>query len=135
MDYKKISILFMVALLLFGCIFQNTPSDKNAMGFASIKVIGWKLTDEGVLTLTFKNNFERDVRMENITATTDDGTIVYSTPFEIKNEKQSSTINIGTFPNSQNKGSNFVVNITIIFTDLQTEFIYTDSGKVTGKVS
>ena len=128
-------VLVVGALFALGIFDIGSFLGSRSSGFAQIKPVGWKVDSTGAFTIKLQNNAGTDVNITAINATLRTNTLNNGTVTSITNGKQSGTLTVGTFSSPPAAGGSYSVAVSISYTDTATNFAYTDSGTVTGKVS
>ena len=128
-------VLIVGALFALGIFDAGTFLGSRQSGFAQISPTGWRLEPSGDFTLKLKNNSGTDIEITDINATLRTDSIAYTTAESVSSGRQTDTLAIGTFPNALAAGSSYSVRIEIEYTDIATDFVYKDTGTVTGKVA
>ncbi|MFA6213807.1 MAG: hypothetical protein WC717_00840 [Candidatus Micrarchaeia archaeon] len=126
------------AIVALGIVDTGSFIGSRATGFSQITPAGWSIDSTGMLKLKLKNNAGSDIGIFNITAvrgteTVSNATIAPASPVEIL---QGNDAIVSLDPLSAwNPGTSYSVKVNIgYYADGETDFEYTDSGTLTGKV-
>lgn len=127
-------VLIAGALQMLGIFDVGNFIGSRSSGFTQVNAVGWRVDPSGQFTLQLKNNAGTDINITNISAAFGQSTVYNDTVFFVPYGSQSAPIQVGAFP-SLSQGQSYSIKIGIRYTDTATNFPYTDSGTVTGKVT
>lgn len=127
-----IAMLFAMGIFDVGSFLGN-----RSAGFGDVRPIAWRIDNSGNFTLKLQNNAGVSVNVTNITASL--GIISISTnnttSVFLPSGQQSGTIVVGNFSNVTTPvGSLYSMRLSIQYVDMGTNFTYTNSGTLTGRV-
>ena len=130
-------IIFVVvgAIFALGIFDIGMFLGSRASGFVQVGAVGWELESSGDFMMVFKNNAETDIKITSISATLKSEIVENTDIIYLENGKKSSIITIGTFSNLPSSGSNYAINVKIVYTDPATGLDYSDTGTITGKIT
>ena len=139
-----IALVVIIAAVLFalGIFDVSNFVGSKAAGFSGVAVKGWKLDSAGTFTIKVSNQVGQPIRLDAVNVTVGQNTTSFSagvpsaTIASGADYPQSSTMNTsaGAF-GTQTVNSGYTAKVIIVYTDLSSNFQYTTTGTLTGKVS
>lgn len=131
-----IALVVIIAAVLFAMGVFDTSNfiGNKAAGFAGCAVKGWNFNTNGDLTLKFSNQVGQRINVTGVTATIGGITGSNSTTETIAPGADSSTYSISGF-GTQTANTGYTAMVAINYTDLNSNFKYTSSGTLTGRVA
>ena len=125
-------VLVIGALFALGVFDINAFLGSRAVGFAQVGVAAWNVDANGNLTLQFSNRVGTDIRVDNVTVTYRGTAATHSVNATVANGQTSASQMVGQV-SSLTTGTNYNLQLSISYTDLNTNTVYKSSGTVTGK--
>ena len=128
-------VLVAAALFSLGIFDTGTFIGNKAVGFTQVQVVGFKLAQDGTLTMKFQNQVGEPINVTSINATYQ-STEITNINTGISNlgvGKSSSTVTVGDF-GTLTAGNSYTLPIKIGYKDLTNSFDYTETGTLNGVV-
>ncbi len=134
-----IALVVIIAAVLFalGIFDVSNFVGSKAAGFSGVAVSGWKFSPTGTLTMKVSNQVGQPISVNSVNATISGVSEVNSvavTPATLGTGAMSDQISISGFANST-AGTGYTAKVTIAYIDMNSNFNYTTTGTLTGKVT
>lgn len=125
-------VLVIGALFALGVFDINSFLGARAVGFAQVGVAAWNVDANGNMTAQFTNRVGSDIRVDNATVKYKTSSATFAVNVNVTNGQTSSTRTLGNVPGLAS-GISYNLQVSIGYTDLNTNFAYQSSGTLTGK--
>ena len=126
-------VLVIGALFALGVFDIGSFVGSRATGFAQVGVAAWRVDNNGTLTTQLTNRVGSDIRVDSVSWTyrgTSGSNASVNT--SVANGQTSATLALGTIGGAAS-GASYSIQMTIGYTDLNTNFPYQSSGTITGQ--
>ena len=138
-----IALVVIIAAVLFALGIFNVSNfvGSKAAGFSGVAVSGWKYDPTGTLSMVLSNQVGDPIQVEAINASLGTGVnpiTSFAPVFPSNTVATGQSINeVGTPSPLQNltTATGYTAQVTITYEDLTTDFNYTTTGTLTGKVT
>ncbi|MFH2105775.1 MAG: hypothetical protein ABII22_00815 [Candidatus Micrarchaeota archaeon] len=131
-----IVLIILVAAALFALGIFDTGSfvGNKAAAFTEIQVVGFKLVEDGTLTVKLQNQVGKTINIDTINATYSNVSIESSPAVtNLGVGKSTGTLTVGDL-GTFTKGTSFKVDLNIGYTDVSSGFTYSEAGTLNGVV-
>jgi hypothetical protein len=125
-------VLVIGALFALGVFDINAFLGSRAVGFAQVGVAAWRVDGNGNMSAQFTNRVGADIRVDNVTITYRGASTTFPVSVTIPNGQTSATVSLGNIA-GLTSGTSYTLQMSISYTDLNTNFVYQSSGTLTGK--
>jgi len=126
-------VLVIATLFSLGVFDIGSFIGSRATGFSQIRVAAWRIDSNGSFTTMLANQAGTNIIVQNATweylGVTENNNVNTS----INDGQTSSTITLGNVTGIKSSGLNYVVRLTMAYTDKATNFTYQTSGTLTGR--
>ncbi|MFA6907553.1 MAG: hypothetical protein WC263_01880 [Candidatus Micrarchaeia archaeon] len=128
-----IALVVIVAAALFalGVFDVSNFVGTKAAGFSGVAVQGWQMSGT-TLAVKLTNQVGQKINITGVSATIGTSTVANMTVMELSTGETSGAIGITGLP-SQTSGAGYQAKMTINYTDLNSGFLASTTGTLTGK--
>jgi len=130
-----IALVVIIAAVLFAMGVFDTSNfiGSKAAGFSGVAVSSWNLNSAGGMQIKVSNQVGKKIEIQNITAKV--GTLESNnTTKHNLTTGEATTFDFSGF-GAANVGNSYTSVVTIIYKELDSGFLYTTTGTLTGKVA
>lgn len=127
-------VIIAAVLFALGVFDVSNFVGSKAAGFSGVAVTGWKLDTAGVLHLKVANQVGQKINITQLNATFAGVTSSNNSGIELATGEMSEEITLAGY-GTPTVNSGYTAAVIIAYTDLNSQFDYTTSGTLTGRVS